>query len=55
MYNRGFKNVFTAENRKPIPWKAIAFLGGVAAAQVILGSALIFTGVGVTVGAAILA
>lgn len=54
MYNRGFYYVYSAENRKPIPWGAIAALAAVAAAQIIIGAALIFTGVGVTVGLGIL-
>lgn len=54
MYNRGFYYVYSAQNIKPIPWGAIAVLAGVALAQIVVGSALVLTGAGATIGISIL-
>ncbi len=54
MYNRGFQLIYEIENRKPFPYKAVFILGGLAAGQIIVGSALMMTGVGSTIGSAIL-
>lgn len=45
--------IFDVEKRKPIPYKAIIGMGVIIAIQVVLGTALMITGVGATVGLAI--